>query len=212
MAISQVKLAKALGVSRSTVQYYLSRGLPQSVEEAKVWLLAHKADKGDTIVTLPGTPAIGDAFEDRLNRLRLNERQIAGEVEAATKQQTDLVTTLIASDEATKPKVEKRLAVLNQRLISLRKQLMALSKIICDLELKKVSLSKDLVDIATVHDVFVKLNMRFAQYVRHFADDIQPREVKDCYHTICNVIAGELNKMVRDLIIALRNPSKEHEV
>jgi hypothetical protein len=89
---------------------------------------------------------------------------------------------------------------------------MALSKIICDLELKKVSLSKDLIDIATVHDVFVKLNMRFAQYFRHFADDIQPREVKDCYHTVCNVIAGELNKMVGNLLTELRNPSKEHEV
>lgn len=50
--ISQIKLAKALGVSRSTVQYYLSRGMPQSLEEAKNWLLTYKADKAADSGTL----------------------------------------------------------------------------------------------------------------------------------------------------------------
>ena len=92
---------------------------------------------------------------------------------------------------------------------------MSITKILCDLELKKTSLSKDLIDIATVHDVFVKLNMKFAQYVRHLCDRDNPseteRQIRDCYRTITNVIAGELNQMVKDLIVELRNPAREHQ-
>ena len=158
---------------------------------------------------------MGDQFEDRLDRLRLNERQIAGEVEAAATQQMELVTALIASDEKSRPQVEKRLAVLNQRLISLRKQMMSLSKIICDLELKKVTLSRDLIDIASVQDVMVKLSMHFSQYVRHLCDCDSPseteRQVRDCYRTITNAIAVELNEMVKDLLAELRSPTKEYD-
>ena len=152
-------------------------------------------------------------FRLRLSRLRTSEKSIAGEIEAATATQLGLVTLLINSDEKQKLNVEKQLAVVNQRLIALPKQHMSITKILCDLELKKTSLAKDLIDIATVHNVFVKLNMRFAQYVRHFADDdTEPGEVRQVYYTVTNVIAGELNQMVRDLITELRNPSKEHEV
>jgi hypothetical protein len=147
--------------------------------------------------------------------LRTSEKVIAGEIEAATNTQLGLVTLLINSDEKQKPNVEKQLAVVNQRLITLRKQHMNITKILCDLELKKTSLSKDLVDIASVHDAFVKLNMRFAQYVRHLCDCDNPseteRQVTDCYRTLTNVIAGELNQMVKDLIAVLRNPAKEHD-
>jgi hypothetical protein len=211
--LSQVKLAKALGLSRSTVQYYLAAGMPAELRKAQRWLIDWKENKANPVaVPIQSTPANGDTFEDRLSRLRTSEKAIAGEIEAATATQLGLVTLLINSDEKQKPNVEKQLAVVNQRLIALRKQHMSITKILCDLELKKTSLSKDLVDIATVHDAFVRLNMRFAQYVRHFADDTEPREVKDCYRTITNIIAGELNKMVRDLITELRNPSKEHEL
>jgi hypothetical protein len=140
-------------------------------------------------------------------------KPFAGEIEAATSAQLGLVSLLIGSDEKQKPNVEKQLAVVNQRLITLRKQHMSITKILCDLELKKTSLSKDLVDIAAVHDAFVKLNMRFAQYVRHFEDgESEPGEVRHAYYALANVIAGELNKMVRDLITELRNPSKEHQL
>ena len=164
---------------------------------------------------IPSTPAVGDTFEDRLSRLRTSEKAIAGEIEAATSTQLGLVTLLISSDEKQKPNVEKQLAVVNHRLITLRKQHMSITKILCDLELKKTTLARDLVDIAAVHDVMVRLSMRFAQYVRHLCDCDNPseteRQIRDCYRTLTNVIAGELSQMVKDLIAELRNPAKEHD-
>jgi hypothetical protein len=44
--------------------------------------------------------------------------------------------------------------------------------------------------------------------VRHFSDG-EPDEVRKCYAAFTNVIAGELNQMVRDLIYELRDPGKE---
>lgn len=187
------------------------------MKEAQQWLIDWKDNKANPVaVPIQSSPAVGDTFEDRLSRLRTSEKAIAGEIEAATATQLGLVTLLIKSDEKQKPNVEKQLAVVNARLIALRKQHMSITKILCDLELKKTSLSRDLIDIASVHDAMVKLNMRFAQYVRHLCDCDNPsetdRQIRDSYRTITNVIAAELNQMVTDLIAELRNPAKEHEV
>jgi hypothetical protein len=77
MALSQVKLAKALSLSRSTVQYYLARGMPAEVEEAKQWLVDWKGNKATVAaVPIPSSPAVGDTFEDRLARLRTSEKAI----------------------------------------------------------------------------------------------------------------------------------------
>jgi len=79
--------------------------------------------------------------------------------------------------------------------------------------LKKAAANEDLIDIGTVHDSFVKLGMRFSQFVRHFSSDERERDaVRDCYAAITNIIAGELNKMVRDLIWKLRNPGTEAQL
>lgn len=165
-------MAKELNLSRSTIQYYINRGMPKELADAKAWLVDCRAkprstSDGDTIA-IPSLPVSGDQFEDRLARLRSSERSIASEIQGANELQMDLVSELVRSDTNEKAKIEKRLALVNQRLITLRKQHMSITKILCDLELKKTAQAKDLVDIATVHDMFVKLNMRFAQYVRHF--------------------------------------------
>jgi hypothetical protein len=68
-------------------------------------------------------------------------------------------------------------------------------------------LAKDLIDIASVHDAFVKINMRFAEYVRHFfgqrtrgdTESAESGQARRYYYTFGNIIAGELNRMVRDL-------------
>jgi hypothetical protein len=84
---------------------------------------------------------------------------------------------------------------------------MSVTKILCDLEMKRLSLAKDLVDIAAVHDGLVKFGMRFAQYVRHFADGESEPELRKVYHTMTSIIAGELNQMAKDLITYLKDPA-----
>jgi hypothetical protein len=214
--MTQLQLAKELNLSRSTIQYYINRGMPKALTEAREWLDDYRAkprSDGEAIA-IPSLPVSGDQFEDRLARLRSSERSIASEIQGANQLQMDLVSELVGSDGAEKAKVEKRLAAVGHRLIALRKQHMGITKILCDLELKKQSLAKDLIDIGTVHDVMVRLNMRFAQYVRHLCDCDYPsetdRQIMECYRTLTNVIAAELNKMVKDLIFELRNPVKEN--
>lgn len=183
--------------------------MPADLAGAKQWLADYKSNRSlDVSIPVASTSVAGDSFEDRLNRLRNSEKAIAGEIQAASSQQMDLVTLLVASKGEEKDRVEKKLAALNHRLIQLRKQHMSVAKILCDLEMKKATLARDLIDIATVRDTFIKLNMRFAQYVRHFSNGEQD-EIRSCYATITNIIAGELNNMVTDLINALRNPSKD---
>jgi hypothetical protein len=98
MPLSQVKLAKGLNLSRATVQYYLARGMPAELDEARAWLIDWKAHNATPVaVRIASTPATGDTFEARLARLRTSEKQIAGEVEAATTQQSELVSKLLKS-------------------------------------------------------------------------------------------------------------------
>ncbi|MBV9877126.1 MAG: hypothetical protein JO025_20520 [Verrucomicrobia bacterium] len=81
--MSQLKPARELGLARSTVQYPLGKGMPASLDGARQWLTDYRADKSfDVSTPVASNPVAGDAFEDRLNRLRNSEKAIAGEIEA----------------------------------------------------------------------------------------------------------------------------------
>jgi hypothetical protein len=186
--------------------------MPASLDGARQWLTDYRADKSlDVSTPVASNPVAGDAFEDRLNRLRNSEKAIAGESKAPNQQQMDLVTSFVASQGEEKDRTEKRLATINHWLIQLRKQHASVTKIAYDLELKKAAANKDLINIGTVHDSFVKLGMRFSQFVRPFSSD-ERDAVRDCYAAMTSIIAGELNKMVRDLIWELRNPGTEAQL
>ncbi|HEX6566441.1 MAG TPA: hypothetical protein VF020_19265 [Chthoniobacterales bacterium] len=67
--MSQLKLAHELGLARSTVQYYLGKGMPANLDGARQWLTDYKADKSLDVSTPVASSRVGgEAFEDRLNR------------------------------------------------------------------------------------------------------------------------------------------------
>jgi hypothetical protein len=54
--MSQLKLAKALGLARSTIQYYLFKSMRADLEGAKQWLADYKANKLVATTQIASTP------------------------------------------------------------------------------------------------------------------------------------------------------------
>jgi hypothetical protein len=206
--MTHLQLSKELDIPRRTISHYQSKlGMPGDLEGAKKWLAEYRANKFPGVATLSieaATPAVDGSFDARFERLRHEEMQLAGEIEA-----TRLELEKLVSQIGVEPieEVGKKQLVLHNRLERLRRQHLATSKTLAEIEQRRLQLSRDVVSVSALHDALVKCGAMFALHCRHVCDR-HPEHAE-----IANYLLSEWERSLTLLIEELRgeNDDKRNE-
>jgi hypothetical protein len=169
MDLTQSQLAKELAIPRRTISHYQSLGMPKNLEGASEWLTQYKAGKfpGVAALAIESTPAVDGSFDARLECLRGEEMQLAGEIEATRGELEKLVAEIGVGPVE---EIAKKQVVLHNRLERLRKQHLATSKALAEIEQRRLQLSKDVVSVSALHDALVRHGAMFSKHCRHVCD------------------------------------------
>ena len=168
---TQKVLAEKLNIPRRTVSHYQSLGMPHDLEGATAWLEDYRSKKYPAVgaLQIESVPIADGSFDARLERLRGEEMQLAGEIEGTREELVKLSATPVDKDNVAD--INKRQLVLNNRLALLRRQHLATSKALAEIEQRRAQLSKDVVSVSVLHDTLVRYGSMFAMFCKHLCDE-----------------------------------------
>lgn len=159
---SHSAVAKSLGIPRSTFLRYFKAGCPDTAQEAREWIAEHFPDrvKESSAVSYSSKPVNDTDSQSRFQRLKESEIYLASQIRGIQeKTLPELVSQLVDADEKSKPAIDRKLGQANKDLLVYRKEHTKISKVISDIELKRLSGNKDMVPRAWVHDELVRVFM-----------------------------------------------------
>jgi hypothetical protein len=194
--MTHAKLAQLLSLPKSSVTRYAKAGCPvDSPENARLWINANRPRSVVTTKEYPVGSPVEVSTSARFERLSQTEAHLSQEINANKEQVLPSIVSRLcdATTAAERDALQREAKDATAQLIALRKQHLAVTKLIADIEAKRESATKGMISFNYALDLLTTSLQPVFQFLRSI--DLEEDQQTLSKH-IKNVFDSAIDKFI----------------